>query len=194
MGASLLAMRPHSDEQSTAQTIAAAHLQAGVPVDRLAPRHRLSAARQPHQQLMTKPAMVGMAVGVVENGRITFLKGYGETLEGSGDPVTPETVFRWASTSKGVAATMVAKLAEQGKIDLERAGRQLCAGPQASRRQRISRQRRRPPVAPARPLPRMPTTTSSRKVRTRACSAPASRQLNAICPPGHLLVVPERRL
>ena len=40
------------------------------------------------------------------------------TLEGSGDPVTPETVFRWASTSKGVAATMVAKLAEQGKIDL----------------------------------------------------------------------------
>ena len=29
---------------------------------------------------MTKPAMVGLAVGVVENGRITFLQGYGETL------------------------------------------------------------------------------------------------------------------
>jgi beta-lactamase class C len=70
------------------------------------------------QQLMTRPAMVGLAVGVVENGRITFLRGYGETLAGSGDPVTPETVFRWASCSKGVAATMVAKLAEQGKIDL----------------------------------------------------------------------------
>ena len=67
---------------------------------------------------MTKPAMVGLAVGVVENGRITFLQGYGETLAGSGDRVTPETVFRWASCSKGVAATMVAKLAEQGKIDL----------------------------------------------------------------------------
>ena len=62
--------------------------------------------------------MVGLAVGVVENGRITFLKGYGETEAGSGDPVTPATVFRWASCSKGVAATMVAKLAEQGKIDL----------------------------------------------------------------------------
>ena len=70
------------------------------------------------KQLMTKPAMVGLAVGVVENGRITFLQGYGETLAGSGDPVTPETVFRWASVSKGVAATMVAKLAEQGKINL----------------------------------------------------------------------------
>ena len=63
--------------------------------------------------------MVGLAVGVVENGRITFLRGYGETLAGSGDPVTPQTVFRWASVSKGVAATMVAKLAEQGKIELK---------------------------------------------------------------------------
>jgi beta-lactamase class C len=70
------------------------------------------------QQLMTRPAMVGLAIGVVENGRITFLKGYGETAAGSGDPVTPETVFRWASCSKGVAATMVAKLAEQGAVDL----------------------------------------------------------------------------
>ena len=70
------------------------------------------------QQLMRERVMVGMAVGVVENGRITFLKGYGETKAGTGDPVTPETVFRWASVSKGVAATMVAKLAEQGKVNL----------------------------------------------------------------------------
>jgi beta-lactamase class C len=70
------------------------------------------------QRLMEKPAMVGLTVGVVENGRIAFLKGYGETLAGSGEPVTPETVFRWASVSKGVAATMVAKLAEQGKLSL----------------------------------------------------------------------------
>ncbi|HEY1142504.1 MAG TPA: serine hydrolase domain-containing protein [Sphingomicrobium sp.] len=70
------------------------------------------------QQLMRERVMVGMAVGVVENGRITFLKGYGETKAGTGDSVTPETVFRWASVSKGVAATMVAKLAEQGKVNL----------------------------------------------------------------------------
>jgi beta-lactamase class C len=63
--------------------------------------------------------MVGMAVGIVENGRITFLNGYGETLAGSGERVTPQTVFRWASVSKGVAATMVAKLAEQGKVQLD---------------------------------------------------------------------------
>lgn len=68
------------------------------------------------QRMIEKPTMVGMAVGIVENGRITFLNGYGETLEGSGEKVTPDTVFRWASVSKGVAATMVAKLEEKGKL------------------------------------------------------------------------------
>jgi len=117
MGASLLAMRPHAEERQR-QAIAAAHLKLAAvsPSSRKDIDYRLVDARI--QQLMHKPAMVGMAVGIVENGRITFLKGYGTTLEGSGDPVTPETVFRWASTSKGVAATMVTKLAEQGKIDL----------------------------------------------------------------------------
>ena len=62
--------------------------------------------------------MVGLSVGVIEGGRITFLSGYGETLAGSGEKVTPQTVFRWASVSKGVAGTMVAKLAEQGKLNL----------------------------------------------------------------------------
>ena len=69
-------------------------------------------------RMAQQPSMVGLAVGVVENGRITFLNGYGETVAGSGDKVTPMTVFRWASVSKGVAGTAAAKLAEQGKLDL----------------------------------------------------------------------------
>jgi beta-lactamase class C len=68
------------------------------------------------KRLAEKPTVVGLAVGIVENGRITFLHGYGETLEGSGEPVTPQTVFRWASVSKGVAGTLAGKLAEQGKV------------------------------------------------------------------------------
>jgi beta-lactamase class C len=70
------------------------------------------------QRLAEDPTVVGLAVGIVENGRITFLHGYGETLEGSGERVTPQTVFRWASVSKGVASTMTAKLAEEGKVSL----------------------------------------------------------------------------
>jgi beta-lactamase class C len=117
MGASLLAMRPHSADRKSSE-IAAAHLKLASlsTASRRDIDYRLLDSRL--RQLMQKPAMVGLAVGVVENGRITFLKGYGETEAGSGDLVTPETVFRWASCSKGVAATMVARLAEQGKIDL----------------------------------------------------------------------------
>jgi beta-lactamase class C len=118
MGASLFAMRPHSDA-GEASRVSRAHLRlAAISTEA---RHDVdySLLDQRLQQLIAKPSMVGLAVGVVENGRITFLRGYGESLEGSGDPVTPDTVFRWASVSKGVAATMVAKLAEQGKIDLQ---------------------------------------------------------------------------
>jgi beta-lactamase class C len=118
MGASLFATRPDSSARQAAQL-----RQAHVRLASLstASRHDVDYALldQRLQQLMTKPAMVGLAVGIVENGRITFLRGYGETLAGSGEPVSPETVFRWASVSKGVAATMVAKLAEQGKIQLD---------------------------------------------------------------------------
>ncbi|HUP66667.1 MAG TPA: serine hydrolase domain-containing protein [Sphingomicrobium sp.] len=117
-GASLLAMRPHSQaEPAQKPTTADLKLAAVSTGSRSDVDYHLLDARL--RQLMTKPAMVGLAVGIVENGRITFLQGYGETLAGSGDPVTPETVFRWASVSKGVAATMVAKLAEQGKINLQ---------------------------------------------------------------------------
>jgi beta-lactamase class C len=70
------------------------------------------------QRLMGVNNMVGMAVGIVEGGQIRFLKGYGETVAGSGDPVTTETLFRWASVSKGVAADTVALLASQNKLSL----------------------------------------------------------------------------
>ncbi|MFL6830931.1 MAG: serine hydrolase domain-containing protein [Sphingomicrobium sp.] len=119
MGASLLAMRPQSANDRAAAETARAHLQLASLSTAARRDVDYALLDQRLQQLMTKPAMVGLAVGVVENGRITFLRGYGETLAGSSDQVTPETVFRWASVSKGVAATMVTKLAEQGKINLQ---------------------------------------------------------------------------
>lgn len=70
------------------------------------------------RRLMASPAMVGLAVAIVEDGEIRFIKGYGATMVGSADPVTPDTVFRWASLSKGVAADMVAALAGEGRLSL----------------------------------------------------------------------------
>jgi beta-lactamase class C len=70
-------------------------------------------------RLMRDRGMVGLAVGVVEDGQIRFLKGYGVTQAGGHEPVTPGTVFRWASLSKGVAADMVARLAADGRLSLD---------------------------------------------------------------------------
>jgi beta-lactamase class C len=69
--------------------------------------------------IMADPSMVGLSVAVIENGKISFAKGYGTTAVGSGDPVNTRTVFRWASLSKGVAATMVGELAAEGRLSLD---------------------------------------------------------------------------
>ncbi|MCA8899967.1 MAG: beta-lactamase family protein [Hyphomonas sp.] len=61
--------------------------------------------------------IVGLAVAVIDGGEIHFAKGYGVTQRG-GAPVTDETVFRWASLSKGVAATEAAILADQQELSL----------------------------------------------------------------------------
>ena len=70
------------------------------------------------QRLMAEPGMVGLAVAIVEDGEIRFLKGYGVTATDTQEPVTIDTIFRWASVSKGVAGDMVAKLAAQGELSL----------------------------------------------------------------------------
>ncbi len=105
------------------QRIAAAQAATRARLTELAPAKRrdidYAALDARFRRMVAKPTMVGMAVGIVEQGRITFLAGYGETMAGTGEPVIPETVFRWASVSKGVASTMVAKLAEQGRLSLD---------------------------------------------------------------------------
>ena len=124
VGALALAQPFGNTQQSSAQAAKAhalAQTTARLSLVEPASRSRIDYARLDArlQRMVDKPTMVGMAVGIVENGRITFLNGYGETLEGSGEKVSPETVFRWASVSKGVAATMVAKLAEEGKLSFD---------------------------------------------------------------------------
>ncbi len=68
--------------------------------------------------LMQQPDMVGLAVGTIERGKVRFAKGFGETRAGSGDRVTPDTVFRWASLSKSVASALIVQQAERGKLSL----------------------------------------------------------------------------
>ncbi len=68
--------------------------------------------------LMNQLEMTGLSVAVVENGKTSFAKGYGEEIRDSGQFVTADTVFRWASVSKGVAANTLLSLVEEGEFDL----------------------------------------------------------------------------
>ena len=68
-------------------------------------------------RLADDPAIVGLAVAVIEDGEITFAEGYGVTKLG-GDAVSEDTVFRWASLSKGVASTAIGKMVAGGELAL----------------------------------------------------------------------------
>lgn len=71
------------------------------------------------RRLMREKQMAGLSVAIVENGELTFAKGFGETQKGTGERVTEDTIFRWASVSKGVAAATLLSLADEGYLALE---------------------------------------------------------------------------
>lgn len=71
-------------------------------------------------ELSLLPEMAGLAVGVIEGGKIRFVHTYGVVDKSSQVPVTPNTIFRWASVSKTVTGTLAASLASAGAVDLER--------------------------------------------------------------------------
>ena len=68
-------------------------------------------------QLAADEEIVGLSVAVIDRGELSFAKGYGVTEIG-GEPVTAETVFRWAPLSKGVAATEIAILATPARLNI----------------------------------------------------------------------------
>lgn len=70
--------------------------------------------------LAERPEMAGLAVAVVENGKLTFVRTYGVADAVSGAPVTPHTLFRWASVSKTATGAMAATLANDNILDLDR--------------------------------------------------------------------------
>lgn len=67
---------------------------------------------------MIKQQIVGCAVGVVQNGQIVHVKGYGHLDRLRTKPVTTSTVFRWASISKPLTAVAAFKAIETNKMAL----------------------------------------------------------------------------
>lgn len=70
--------------------------------------------------LAQRPEMAGLAVAVVEDGELRFVRTYGVADASTGAPVTPQTLFRWASVSKTATGVLAAALANDGAVDLDR--------------------------------------------------------------------------
>ena len=62
---------------------------------------------------------VGLAAGVVRDGRLSSFHGHGIADIASGTPVTQDTVFRIGSITKTFTAIAVLRLCEQGLVDLD---------------------------------------------------------------------------
>lgn len=68
------------------------------------------------QQLVAGGRIPGLAVAIVQNGRVLSARGYGVTDARNGDPVDAHTVFRLASLSKSFAGTVAGMLVNDGVL------------------------------------------------------------------------------
>jgi beta-lactamase class C len=68
------------------------------------------------QQVVERTRIPGLAMVIVQDGKILVMRGYGVTDARGTEPVTADTVFRLASLSKAFAGTLAALLVQDGSL------------------------------------------------------------------------------
>lgn len=71
------------------------------------------------REAMAGTGAKGLAIAVVENGRVVHVGAYGARNE-KGEPLTPDTVMYGASLTKAVFGYAVMQLVDAGKVDLDK--------------------------------------------------------------------------
>jgi CubicO group peptidase (beta-lactamase class C family) len=69
-------------------------------------------------QIMADTGAKGMAIAIIDNGRVNYVKAYG-IRNSRNEPLTTDTVMYGASITKSVFAALVMQLAQEGKIGLD---------------------------------------------------------------------------
>jgi len=98
--------------------IICALLTASAAIAQTTPLDTASIAASANQEL-TATKTPGAAIGIVENGRLIYAKGFGTADIETGASITADTLFRLGSTTKMMTAAAVVSLAAEGKIDLQ---------------------------------------------------------------------------
>jgi CubicO group peptidase (beta-lactamase class C family) len=83
--------------------------------------HKLDAARIASLRDFVEDArqqfdVPGVAIGIVQDGKVVFADGFGVREQGKPDKVDADTLFMIASNTKAMTTLMLAKLVEQGKF------------------------------------------------------------------------------
>jgi CubicO group peptidase (beta-lactamase class C family) len=68
---------------------------------------------------MTRWNLPGLAIAIVKDGKVVFMKGYGYADVAAKTPVTENTEFQIASNSKAFTGTSIALLQHYGKLNLD---------------------------------------------------------------------------
>ncbi|MCI0574368.1 MAG: beta-lactamase family protein [Myxococcaceae bacterium] len=68
------------------------------------------------EQTRMQVGIPGVALAVVQDGRVVYARGFGVREQGSKEPVTTETLFLIGSTTKSLTTLMMARLVDQGRL------------------------------------------------------------------------------
>lgn len=101
--------------------LAASACQVSAPAPTTAPTSdpRIESLREASEHFRRERGIVGMAVAVLDDGRVLFEGTLGFADREAGLPVSSATLFRLGSISKPVTATIAMQLVDEGRIDLD---------------------------------------------------------------------------
>lgn len=71
------------------------------------------------RELMQREGVNGLALAVIDDGRVTYVASYGYRNVEKALPLTPDTIMYGASLTKTAFAYMVLQLVEEGRLDLD---------------------------------------------------------------------------
>jgi CubicO group peptidase (beta-lactamase class C family) len=91
---------------------------AAAALGRASPQPATSAVDAEVQKLMAKTGAKGLALAIIDNGRVRYVQAYG-VRNAVGDPLRTDTIMYGASLTKTVFAYCVLQLVDQGKLALD---------------------------------------------------------------------------
>ncbi len=68
------------------------------------------------EAVLSEYRLPGLALGVVEDGTVTYTRTAGELVSGGGQPIDSDTLFKIASNTKAMTTGLLARLVDAGKL------------------------------------------------------------------------------